>query len=188
MGAAGAHFVFRFDGARIAMDKSKLGYRPNVGIVVINRDGLVWIGRRPGSPGDPEGLDTWWQMPQGGIDDGEDPVTAALRELTEETGIKSVEVLAESKDWITYDLPPQLQGKSWGGSYRGQKQKWIAVSFTGDDSEINLTPPPGHKVEFEAWRWVPLADIAAAVVPFKRAVYETVIAEFSALVARAHKN
>lgn len=168
----------------MAKDTSKLGYRPNVGIMVVNRDGLVWIGRRPGSSGDPEGRDTWWQMPQGGIDDGEDHLTAAIRELQEETGMRSVEVLGETKDWIKYDLPPALQGVSWGGKYRGQKQKWIAVRFTGADSEINLTPEPGHKVEFEAWKWVPLADVARNVVDFKREVYAAVIRELSPLVGK----
>lgn len=168
----------------MSKDKSKLGYRPNVGILVVNRDGLVWIGRRPGSSGDPEGRDTWWQMPQGGIDEGEDHVTAGLRELREETGMRTVEVLGETKNWITYDLPPDLQGKSWGGKYRGQKQKWIAVRFTGDDSEIDLTPEPGHKVEFEAWNWVPLAEVDSKVVAFKRDVYAAVVKELSPLVSK----
>lgn len=171
----------------MAKDRSKLGYRPNVGIMVLNRDGLVWIGRRPGSSGDPEGRDTWWQMPQGGIDDGEDVTAAALRELAEETGMRSVEVLAETRDWIKYDLPTELQGKSWGGKYRGQKQKWVAVRFTGADSEIDTTPPPGHKAEFVAWRWVPIDEVTAAVVPFKRDVYKAVVGEFASLAKKSHK-
>lgn len=169
----------------MAKDKSKLGYRANVGIMVLNRDGLVWIGRRPGAADDPEGRDPWWQMPQGGIDEGEDHVTAALRELREETGMRSVEVLGETDGWITYDLPEHLQGKSWGGKYRGQKQKWIAVRFTGPDSEINLTPEPGHKVEFEAWKWVPIAKVTDSVVAFKRDVYEAVIKQFAPLAAKS---
>jgi putative (di)nucleoside polyphosphate hydrolase len=166
-------------------DTSKLRYRPNVGIMVINRDGLVWIGRRPGSHGDPEGRSTWWQMPQGGIDEGEDHITAALRELKEETGMHSVAVLAEAAEWIKYDLPPHLQGVSWGGGYRGQKQKWIAVRFTGADSEIDLTPPPGHKVEFEAWEWVPIERVMDRIVDFKREVYRAVINEFAHLAEPA---
>lgn len=168
----------------MSKDKSKLGYRPNVGIMVLNRDGLVWIGRRPGSSGDPEGRDTWWQMPQGGIDEGENYLEAAVRELREETGMHSIEVLAETKDWIKYDLPDQLQGKSWGGKYRGQKQKWVAVRFTGPDSEINLTPEAGHKVEFEDWKWIRMSEVVDRVVSFKREVYEAVVAEFAALTSK----
>jgi putative (di)nucleoside polyphosphate hydrolase len=165
-------------------DRSKLGYRPNVGIMVINGDGLVWIGRRPGSSSDPEGRDTWWQMPQGGIDEGEDHLQAAIRELREETGIHSIEVLAETKSWIKYELPENLQGKSWSGKYRGQKQKWVAVRFTGDDSEINLTPEPGHKVEFVAWKWVPISEVTNCVVAFKREVYAAVVKEFADLASK----
>ena len=170
--------------ARTPKDRSKLGYRPNVGIMVLNRDGLVWIGRRPGSPTDPEGRDTWWQMPQGGIDAGEDHLKAAIRELREETGMHSVEVLAETKDWIKYDLPMDMAGKGWSGKYRGQKQKWIAVRFTGPDSEINLTPEPGHKVEFEAWKWVPISEVVDCVVSFKRDVYVAVVKEFAKLASK----
>jgi putative (di)nucleoside polyphosphate hydrolase len=140
--------------------------------MVLNREGLAWIGRRPEIRGD------WWQMPQGGIDEGEDPERAALRELHEETGIRTVEVIAAIADWLTYDLPVELQGKSWAGRYRGQKQKWFAVRFLGSDDEINLTPPAGHKREFETWRWAPLAELPRLIVPFKRGVYETVVAEF----------
>lgn len=162
-------------------DNAELGYRPNVGIAVFNKQGLVWIGRRPGSRQDPEGRDTWWQMPQGGIDEGEDYSAAALRELHEETGMRSVEIIAEIEDWLHYDLPPELLGRAWGGKFRGQKQKWLAVRFIGDDSEINLIPEPGHKVEFEDWKWVPMSEVLDCIVPFKRDVYETVIKHFSKL-------
>ncbi len=107
-----------------------------------------------------------------------------IRELREETGIRSIEVLAETKDWIKYELPEPLQGKSWSGKYRGQKQKWVAVRFTGDDSEINLTPEPGHKVEFEAWKWVPISEVTDRVVSFKREVYEAVVKEFAGLASK----
>ena len=124
------------------MDPAKLGYRLNVGIMVLHREGRIWVGSRHDAPTDPEGPGRWWQMPQGGIDEGEDPAKAALRELWEETGIKSVSVLAECTDWLTYDLPTQLIGVAWGGKYRGQRQKWYAMRFEGDDSEISIEPQP----------------------------------------------
>lgn len=161
------------------------GYRPCVGILVFNRAGLVWIGRRAGAPSDAEGPGHWWQMPQGGIDPGEAPEQAALRELAEETGIRSVRIAGETPGWLFYDLPPELQGKAWGGRYRGQKQKWFAVRFFGPESEITLTPAAGHQVEFEAWRWVPIGEVAALVAPFKRDVYEAVVREFMPLVRPA---
>jgi putative (di)nucleoside polyphosphate hydrolase len=151
--------------------------------MVINRAGFVWVGRRAGTPN--EGPGGWWQMPQGGIDDGEEPVVAARRELREETGIVSVDVIGESPDWYTYDLPPELLGKAWGGRFRGQKQKWFAVRFTGVDSEIDISPQPGHAAEFVTWRWVPLNDLTDMIVPFKQAVYAQVVRDFSAL-AMAH--
>lgn len=157
-------------------------YRPCVGIMVLNRQGLVWIGRRADAPNEPEGRGSWWQMPQGGIDLEEDPRAAALRELTEETGLRTVEVVAEHPKWLNYDLPSNLIGKAWGGRWRGQRQKWFLIRFLGDDSEVTLTPPPGHQVEFDAWRWAPLDQLPALVIPFKRSVYDDVIATFAPLV------
>lgn len=156
-------------------------YRPCVGIMLINRDGLVWIGRRFDKQND-EGKGHWWQMPQGGIDAGEDTQRAAIRELAEETAVTSAHVIAESPRWYNYDLPEHLIGKSWGGKYRGQTQKWFALRFDGEDSEINLAPP-GHKQEFDQWRWANMGDIIDIIVPFKRPVYERVIADFRHLGA-----
>ncbi|MFM1816506.1 MAG: hypothetical protein RLZ98_3201 [Pseudomonadota bacterium] len=161
-------------------DKSVLGYRPCVGIMVINRADLVWVGRRADMPGDAEGPGTWWQMPQGGIDEDEDPQLAAKRELAEETGMTSVEIIAETADWLTYDLPDDLIGVAWGGKYRGQKQKWFAMRFTGEEGEIDIAPA-GHKPEFDKWKWVPFETLADHAVPFKKDVYVAVTREFSKL-------
>jgi len=171
--------------SRSPVDPSQLGYRPCVGIMVLNAEGLVWVGRRADAPGDAEGQGTWWQMPQGGIDKGEDPAAAALRELGEETGIRSVAILGETPGWLRYDLPPHLVGKAWKGKYRGQMQKWYAVRFLGSDEEINITPADPDQIEFVAWRWVPLAQLAELIVPFKRQVYRQVAEAFAPLARPA---
>ncbi|NKL80952.1 RNA pyrophosphohydrolase [Rhizobium leguminosarum] len=160
-----------------------LPYRPCVGVMILNRDGLVWAGRRI-SDGNSEynGSPQLWQMPQGGIDKGEDPLDAAYRELYEETGIKTVTLLAEARDWINYDLPPALIGIGLRGKFRGQTQRWFAFRFDGDDSEIAINPPPcGHEPEFDAWEWKPMRQLPGLIVPFKRAVYDQVVAEFQHL-------
>ena len=160
------------------MNEAKVitAYRPCVGIMLLNPQGLVWVGRRFQKQND-DGVGHWWQMPQGGIDGNEDPAAAALRELEEETAVRSAEIIAEAPGWYNYDLPEHLIGKSWKGKYRGQTQKWFAVRFVGNDSEINLAPP-GHKQEFDQWRWVKMNEVIDAIVPFKKPVYEQVIAAF----------
>ena len=157
-----------------------LPYRPCVGIMVLNASGHVWVGRRlVEEQGEMEGATALWQMPQGGIDKGEDPLAAAHRELYEETGIRSVQLLGETSGWIDYDLPPHLVGIALKGKYRGQTQKWFAFRFEGEESEIAINPPPGgHSAEFDAWDWKPMDEVLALVVPFKRGVYDQVVAEF----------
>jgi len=155
-----------------------LPYRPCAGMMVLNRAGLVFIGRRSSGP---EHIDAThvWQMPQGGIDRGEDPYNGALRELYEETNISSVEKLGEIAEWLVYDLPREIVGQAWKGKFRGQKQKWYALRFTGPESEINIANPAGgHKPEFIDWRWVAMCKLPELVVPFKRQTYERVVAEF----------
>jgi putative (di)nucleoside polyphosphate hydrolase len=162
------------------IDPNTLPYRPCVGIVVLNNEGLIWIGRRFDELVMQE-ASRRWQMPQGGIDAGEDPRDAAFRELHEETGIRSAEVLAESADWIKYDLPREAVGVALKGKYRGQRQKWFAMRFTGDESEINLQAE-GHKPEFDAWRWATGREVLDAIVGFKRAAYNSVLTEFAHLI------
>jgi len=150
------------------IDPELLPYRPCVGVMLINADGMVFVARRKDTP-------DAWQMPQGGIDEGETPRQAALRELEEEIGTAKAEILAESAGWHRYDLPPHLLGRVWGGRFRGQEQKWVLCRFTGQDTDIDLdTDHP----EFDAWKWVPVADLTRLIVPFKRAIYEAVVAEF----------
>ncbi len=160
-----------------------LPYRPCVGIMVLNQHGKVWTGRRI-SEGNTEysGSPKRWQMPQGGIDKGEDPRPAALRELYEETGISSVELLDQTSDWLNYDLPAHMLGTGLRGKYRGQKQMWFAYRFVGDESEIAINPPPdGNEAEFDDWRWEEMARLPDLIVDFKVDIYTQVVTRFSHL-------
>ncbi|MCJ8308742.1 MAG: RNA pyrophosphohydrolase [Rhizobiaceae bacterium] len=164
-------------------DWSHLPYRPCVGIMVLNHQGKVWIGQRI-SEGNTEysGSPKRWQMPQGGIDKGEDPKPASLRELVEETGIKSVTLLDQTEDWLTYDLPKHLLGTGLKGKYRGQKQMWFAYRFDGDESEIAINPPPGgHDAEFDDWRWEDMAKLPELIVEFKQDIYTQLVKRFAHL-------
>ncbi len=161
-------------------------YRPCVGIALFNKAGLVFAGRRANkalrehvAPGHE------WQLPQGGIDEGEDPYAAALRELYEETNVQSVSLLGEITEWLAYDLPNDIAKEAWKGRYKGQKQKWFALRLEGDDSAINVAHPAGgHKAEFDAWRWEELQNVPQMIIPFKRPVYEKVVEAFARFSAR----
>ena len=154
-------------------------YRPCVGLAVFNKQGLVFLGRRRSGP-ETANLPHAWQMPQGGIDPGEAPLDAALRELYEETNIRSVSLLGEADEWFCYDLPAPLAGKGWKGRYRGQNQKWFAFRFEGEENEIDVARPAEgrHRPEFTGWRWEQLARVPDLIIPFKRAVYEQVGSAF----------
>ena len=151
---------------------SKLPYRENVGVMLVNENGHVFVGQRMDSEVPA------WQMPQGGIDKGEDAKSAALRELEEETGVSSdlVTLVAETADWIAYDLPHDIVPRIWKGRFKGQKQKWFLLKFHGTDAQINIEVD--HQ-EFSEWRWLPFEDLVSNIVPFKRAVYEQVVEEFA---------
>ncbi len=151
---------------------AKLPYRPCVGVMLRNANGDIFVGQRRDSSSDA------WQMPQGGIDKGEDPRDAALRELWEETGVTAdkVSIVAQSEDWVAYDLPHDLVPKLWKGRYRGQEQKWFLMTFEGNDNDINIAT---EHPEFSAWKWLPPSELVNAIVPFKRGVYAQVLQALS---------
>ncbi|HMO67676.1 MAG TPA: RNA pyrophosphohydrolase [Novosphingobium sp.] len=158
-------------------DFAHLPYRPCVGVMLVNRSGLAFAGKRiDNREGD------FWQMPQGGIDDGEDLHEAAIRELWEETGVGAslVEIVATTREELFYDLPDNLMGRLWGGRYRGQRQHWLLARFLGDDADVRIDAhePP----EFCEWKWIEPARLPGLIVPFKRSVYESVLAEFTPLI------
>jgi putative (di)nucleoside polyphosphate hydrolase len=158
------------------MQEPPEGYRPGVGLMLLDRAGRVFLGRRRDMQGE------FWQMPQGGIEPGEAPRAAALRELVEEVGTSRAVILAESREWLCYDLPPELAATRWDGRYRGQAQRWFALGFEGGDAEIDLG---GHsKPEFDAWRWAALDELVPLIVEFKRPLYQRVIDEFRPVVLR----
>ena len=155
--------------------RKPLPYRRGVGVVLVNRAGKVFVAERIDTP-------DAWQMPQGGIDAGERPRTAAKRELKEETGTDKARIIAESRDWLTYDLPANLVGKVWKGKYRGQKQKWFVMLFEGQDADIDLA---AEHPEFSRWKWLSFAQLPRVIVGFKRALYRQVVAEFADVIADA---
>lgn len=164
------------------MTSTSLPYRPCVGIMLLNAQNKVWVGRRLDAPGGPGGdWSGWSQMPQGGIDEGEPPAAAARRELHEETSVTSAEIIAEAPYWFDYDFPPELMNRPISNKFRGQTQKWFAMRFTGPESEIDISAPDGHDAEFDAWRWAAMDELPELIVPFKRDVYVSVVKAFSHL-------
>ena len=163
------------DDAEIA----RLPYRPCVGVMLLNRDGKVWVGRRFGMP-------EAWQMPQGGIDKDESPAEAAIRELAEEVGTANARIIGESREWLAYDLPSELVPKTWGGRFRGQRQKWFAMEFLGDDTEF--APERAAHPEFDAWQWIDARQLPALAVGFKQSIYQSVAAEFAPLIQKSTRD
>jgi putative (di)nucleoside polyphosphate hydrolase len=154
-----------------------VGYRRGVGVMLFSRAGLIFVAKRRETPGNA------WQMPQGGIDEGEEPQAAALRELEEEIGTANAEIVAETRNWLLYDLPDDLIGKVWGGKYRGQAQKWFAARFLGADAEIDLAK---HQApEFSEWKWAPLEALPELIIGFKRDLYAALVAELGPKVKAA---
>ncbi len=159
------------------MDKSdiaRLPYRRCVGIMLLNKQGEAWVGRRIDTP-------QAWQMPQGGIDKGESPAETALRELEEEIGTAQARILAETRDWLSYDLPMEIVPTTWGGKYRGQTQKWFALEFQGSDTDID--PTRVKHPEFDAWRWVAVDELPNLAASFKRDIYRSLLIEFASVIA-----
>ncbi len=153
-----------------------LPYRPNVGAVLFNAEGLVFVGRRRQHPTQEAGPGGW-QLPQGGIDANEDPRAAVLRELAEEIGTDRADIIGEHPEWVQYDLPIDVIGTALGGKYRGQRQRWFALRFTGTDADIRLDAE--EHPEFDIWRWAPLSELPDLAVPFKRTIYETLVESFA---------
>lgn len=151
----------------------KLPLRPCAGIMLLNKENKVFVAKRIDTDMDA------WQMPQGGIDEGEDPRSAAIRELTEETGITSATIIAQYDEWLCYELPNQLYGKVWKGRYGGQSMKWFVMRFNGEDSEINIA---GQQPEFSEWKWMDMCDLSTHIIPFKKEIYEKLVEKFSYLV------
>ncbi|MCK5446109.1 MAG: RNA pyrophosphohydrolase [Rhodospirillaceae bacterium] len=155
---------------------SRLPYRIGVGAMIINTEGRVFVAQRIDTPGDA------WQMPQGGIDEGEDPSEAVFREVEEEIGTTNMEIIGQSSGWLVYDIPEPLRASLWGGKYRGQKQKWYLMRFQGNDADVNLDHH--HHPEFSSWKWAALNDVIDLIVPFKRPLYAQIVGEFSDQVRR----